>query len=120
VLRIFKSGRRCSRSSVASHHKRVCSYFNMSAAFDAAPPNTRGGGDDDALRTQGANPMNAPEVKGNNDTFVAMDEYRRDVPLWKRVHQHSLTQMLLISVQAFCGPAMSDAIAGACQALSSE
>lgn len=92
----------------------------MSAAFDAAPPNTRGGGDDDALRTQGANPMNAPEVKGNNDTFVAMDEYRRDVPLWKRVHQHSLTQMLLISVQAFCGPAMSDAIAGACQALSSE
>lgn len=44
--------------------------------------------------------------------LVDMDAYRRDVPLWKRVWQHSLTQMMLLSVQAFCGPAMDDAIAG--------
>ncbi|KAL1883233.1 hypothetical protein Daus18300_000291 [Diaporthe australafricana] len=47
-----------------------------------------------------------------NPELVDMDAYRRDVPLWKRVWQHSLTQMLLLSVQAFCGPAMDDAIAG--------
>ncbi|KAJ4130471.1 hypothetical protein NW754_009524 [Fusarium falciforme] len=34
------------------------------------------------------------------------------IPRWKRVWQHSLTQMMLLSIQAFCGPAMSDAIAG--------
>ncbi|KKY34248.1 hypothetical protein UCDDA912_g05807 [Diaporthe ampelina] len=44
--------------------------------------------------------------------LVDMDAYRRDVPLWKRIWQHSLTQMMLLSVQAFCGPAMDDAIAG--------
>lgn len=38
--------------------------------------------------------------------------YRQQVPLWKRTWQHSLTQMILLSVQAFCGPAMTDAIAG--------
>lgn len=43
---------------------------------------------------------------------VNMDHYRATVPLWKRVWQHSLTQMMLLSVQAFCGPAMSDAITG--------
>ena len=43
---------------------------------------------------------------------VDMEEYRHRVPLWKRVWQHSLTQMMLLSVQAFCGPAMSDAISG--------
>ena len=43
---------------------------------------------------------------------VDMDHYRATVPLWKRVWQHSLTQMMLLSVQAFCGPAMSDAITG--------
>lgn len=47
-----------------------------------------------------------------NPELVDMDAYRRDVPLWKRVWQHSLTQMMLLSVQAFCGPAMDDAIAG--------
>ena len=41
-----------------------------------------------------------------------MDQYAKDVPLWKRIWQNSLTQMLLLSVQAFCGPAMADAIAG--------
>lgn len=83
----------------------------MSAAFDAAPPNTHAGGDDDALRTRGSDPFN--NANGNSaEEMVDMEEYRRSVPLWKRVHQHSLTQMMLISVQAFCGPAMSDAIAG--------
>jgi MFS family permease len=43
---------------------------------------------------------------------VDMDAYRRDTPLWRRIHRHSLTQMFLIGIQAFCGPAMSDAIAG--------
>ncbi|OOQ91536.1 hypothetical protein PEBR_08488 [Penicillium brasilianum] len=43
---------------------------------------------------------------------VDMDNYRATVPLWKRVWQHSLTQMMLLSVQAFCGPAMADAITG--------
>ncbi|KAH6657168.1 major facilitator superfamily domain-containing protein [Truncatella angustata] len=84
----------------------------MSAAFDTAPPNTHAGGDDDALRTRGTLPMNAPEFSNGAKATVDMEEYRRTVPLWKRVHQHSLTQMMLISVQAFCGPAMSDAIAG--------
>ncbi|KAK6078895.1 major facilitator superfamily transporter [Seiridium cupressi] len=81
----------------------------MSAAFDTAPPNTHAGGNDDALRTRGAVPMNA---SNSAEGMVDMEEYRRSVPLWKRIHQHSLTQMMLISVQAFCGPAMSDAIAG--------
>ncbi|KAF5549789.1 Ion channel regulatory UNC-93 [Fusarium mexicanum] len=36
----------------------------------------------------------------------------RDVPRWKYIWHHSLTQMILLSIQAFCGPAMSDAIAG--------
>lgn len=43
---------------------------------------------------------------------MSMEHYRATVPLWKRVWQHSLTQMMLLSVQAFCGPAMADAIAG--------
>lgn len=34
------------------------------------------------------------------------------IPLWKRLWRHSLTQMLILSVQSFCGPAMSDAITG--------
>ena len=43
---------------------------------------------------------------------VDIKQYRADVPLWKRIWQHSLTQMILLSIQAFCGPAMSDAITG--------
>ncbi|WRT67029.1 uncharacterized protein IL334_003995 [Kwoniella shivajii] len=46
------------------------------------------------------------------DTRIDMVKYQAETPLWKRVHQHSLTQMLFISVQAFCGPAISDAIDG--------
>ncbi|KAI1084701.1 MFS general substrate transporter [Whalleya microplaca] len=77
--------------------------------FDAAPPNTHAGGDDEALRTHGTLPMN---LGVDGDERVDMDAYKEAVPLWKRVHQHSLTQMMLLSVQAFCGPAMADAIAG--------
>ncbi|KAJ0413501.1 major facilitator superfamily domain-containing protein [Aspergillus carlsbadensis] len=43
---------------------------------------------------------------------INMDTYRENVPKWKRIWQHSLTQMILLSIQAFCGPAMSDAITG--------
>lgn len=80
----------------------------MSAAFDAAPPNTHAGGDDDALRTRGTLPMNSPvndrpEHSTNSAAMVDMDAYRRDIPLWKRVHQHSLTQMMLISIQVNFG-----------------
>ncbi|KAL2841760.1 major facilitator superfamily domain-containing protein [Aspergillus pseudoustus] len=44
--------------------------------------------------------------------IINMEAYRENVPRWKRVWQHSLTQMILLSIQAFCGPAMSDAITG--------
>ncbi|KAI2608734.1 MFS general substrate transporter [Hypoxylon fragiforme] len=77
--------------------------------FDAAPPNTHAGGNDNALRGQGSLPMNPTT---NADERVDMGAYRKDVPRWKQIYQHSLTQMLLLSVQAFCGPAMADAIAG--------
>ncbi|XXG99586.1 hypothetical protein Hte_005926 [Hypoxylon texense] len=77
--------------------------------FDAAPPNTHAGGNDDALRGLGSLPMNPTN---NADELVDMDAYREAVPKWKRIYQHSLTQMMLLSVQAFCGPAMADAIAG--------
>jgi hypothetical protein len=80
--------------------------------FDAAPPNTHAGGNDDALRTKGNDPLNAPVAYEVSDEIMNMEEYQRAVPLWKRVWQNSLTQMLLLSVQAFCGPAMADAIAG--------
>lgn len=45
-------------------------------------------------------------------TVIDMEHYKATVPLWKRVWQHSLTQMMLLSIQAFCGPAMADAITG--------
>lgn len=82
--------------------------------FDAAPPNTHAGGNDDALRTKGNDPWNAPlsSIHQVADERINQEEYVRTVPLWKRVWQNSLTQMLLMSVQAFCGPAMADAIAG--------
>lgn len=49
---------------------------------------------------------------GTAQVAVNMDEYKSTVPLWKRIWQNSLTQMLLMSIQAFCGPAMGDAIGG--------
>ncbi|WVR04907.1 hypothetical protein IAU60_001919 [Kwoniella sp. DSM 27419] len=73
------------------------------AELEAAPPNTKPGGNAEALRGGvGDNAMTPDDV-------VA---YQRDVPKWKRIKDHSLTQMLLMSVQSFCGPAMADAIAG--------
>jgi hypothetical protein len=89
----------------------VWDVFNMSN-LDAPPPNTHAGGGDDALRTKGNDPLNPPPVYEVADERMNMEEYQKNVPLWKRVWQNSLTQMLLISVQAFCGPAMADAIAG--------
>ena len=80
--------------------------------FDAAPPNTRAGGNDDTLRIKGNDPMVTPPTHLVADERINMEEYQRTVPQWKRVWQHSLTQMMLLSVQAFCGPAMADAIAG--------
>ncbi|EUC37112.1 hypothetical protein COCCADRAFT_23196 [Bipolaris zeicola 26-R-13] len=81
--------------------------------FDAAPSNTHAGGDDDAFRTKGNDSWNAPLPSHLvADERINQEEYARTVPLWKRVWQNSLTQMLLLSVQAFCGPAMADAIAG--------
>jgi hypothetical protein len=53
-------------------------------------------------------PENVPDIAEG----VNMEQYRATVPLWKRVWQNSLTQMILLSIQAFCGPAMSDAIIG--------
>ncbi|KAJ3453165.1 hypothetical protein MRS44_018820 [Fusarium solani] len=50
-------------------------------------------------------------VSGLPDHGTATTE-EISIPRWKRVWQHSLTQMTLLSIQAFCGPAMSDAIAG--------
>lgn len=79
--------------------------------FDAAPPSTWAGGNDDALRTKGNDPMNSPPPQYADDQ-VDMDAYNKNTPKWKRVYQHSLTQMGLLSIQAFCGPAMADAIAG--------
>lgn len=81
--------------------------------FDAVPSNTHAGGDDDAFRTKGNDSWNAPLPSHLvADERINQEEYARTVPLWKRVWQNSLTQMLLLSVQAFCGPAMADAIAG--------
>ncbi|KAJ5997475.1 hypothetical protein N7499_006129 [Penicillium canescens] len=54
-------------------------------------------------------PLPSPATEGAE---VDMGHYRATVPRWKRVWQHSLTQMILLSIQAFCGPAMADAITG--------
>jgi len=56
----------------------------------------------------------SPADTTNHSHGVDMELYRATVPLWKRVWQHSLTQMMILSVQSFCGPAMSDAITGEC------
>ncbi|WWC73889.1 uncharacterized protein I206_107861 [Kwoniella pini CBS 10737] len=78
------------------------------ATFDSAPPNTYAGGKDDNLRF-GSLPINASnDAEGDFD----VEAYRQNTPLWKRIKDHSLTQMILLSIQAFCGPAMADAIAG--------
>jgi hypothetical protein len=86
------------------------------ASLAAAPPNTHAGGDDEALRTHGTIPMNDPPVYA--DERVNMEEYKNSVPWWKRIYQDSFTQMMLLSMQSFCGPAMADAIAGKFPSLS--
>lgn len=86
--------------------------------FDAAPPNTHAGGNDDALRTLGTDPY-AGNLNAQGEMVIDREAYKRDVPLWKRVWVHSLTQMILLSIQSFCGPAMSDAILGESRPLSS-
>lgn len=58
------------------------------------------------------NPQHDPPPMPVAAHEIDIEQYRATVPLWKRVWQHSLTQMILLSVQAFCGPATSDAIAG--------
>jgi hypothetical protein len=72
---------------------------------DTAPPNTLAG-------AEYADPNPAVVGQVTFGATINMDEYRRTVPWWKRAYKHSLTQMMLLSVQAFCGPAMWDAIAG--------
>lgn len=64
------------------------------------------------FKEKGAFPVDIRSIVIRDPALVDMEAYRHQVPLWKRVWQHSLTQMLLLSVQAFCGPAMDDAIAG--------
>lgn len=81
--------------------------------FDATPPNTHASGNGDVLRAKGNDLMNPPSPPQYVDETLDIVAYSKNVPLWKRVYQHSLTQMMLLSVQAFCGPAMTDAIAGA-------
>ncbi|WWC89134.1 uncharacterized protein L201_004052 [Kwoniella dendrophila CBS 6074] len=56
------------------------------------------------------NPVLSDDPKNVEEFDMAA--YQRDTPRWKRIMNHSLTQMFLISIQAFCGPAMGDAIGG--------
>lgn len=62
-------------------------------------------------------PMDTSPSKLDQDAEIrpsGTDTTTADIPLWKRVWRHSLTQMVILSIQSFCGPAMSDAITGAC------
>jgi hypothetical protein len=56
--------------------------------------------------------VSSPDNARPESVRVAEMSTTRDIPLWKYIWQHSLTQMILLSIQAFCGPAMGDAIAG--------
>ena len=81
------------------------------AKSGSAPADSRAPGDSDAAERRGSLPN--PVVDGaEGGTRVDMAAYKETVPRWERVWRHSFTQMVLLSVQAFCGPAMSDAIAG--------
>ncbi|WWC65086.1 uncharacterized protein I303_107700 [Kwoniella dejecticola CBS 10117] len=68
--------------------------------MQSAPPNTHAGNDHKLTTGYDAN------------HGVDQLRYKQDTPLWKRLRQHSLTQMIFIPIQAFCGPALSDAIGG--------
>lgn len=54
----------------------------------------------------------SPNARDHTEGTVDMAEYRKATPRWERIWRHSFTQMMLLSMQAFCGPAMSDAIQG--------
>ena len=78
--------------------------------FDTLPPNTYPARDDALKPEHNAIPDHIVEAHPGGE--IDMAEYKATTPLWRRFHQHSLTQMMLLSIQAFCGPAMDDAIAG--------
>ncbi|KAB8230422.1 major facilitator superfamily domain-containing protein [Aspergillus alliaceus] len=60
-----------------------------------------------------SSPHSPPTLPDNaTDRAQSIAVCEEIVPRWKQVWRHSLTQMMLLSVQAFCGPAMSDAITG--------
>lgn len=60
----------------------------------------------------GATPGNLKVEPVDKSPGFSAAVFEEQVPVWKRIWRHSLTQMMLLSVQAFCGPAMDDAIAG--------
>lgn len=73
------------------------------AKLETAPSYTSPASDEDVVGELSTSP-----AAGTID----MEHYRNTRPLWERVWRHSFTQMMLLSMQAFCGPAMSDAIQG--------
>lgn len=78
------------------------------AQSDSPPADARTFRDGDAAEKHSS----LPNPADNAELTVDMVDYRKKVPVWERVWRHSFTQMMLLSMQAFCGPAMSDAIAG--------
>lgn len=62
------------------------------------------------LQDVSSDPYSTGEI--THGAVIDVEHYQATVPLWRRVWQHSLTQMMLLSIQAFCGPAMADAITG--------
>jgi hypothetical protein len=83
------------------------------SVFDSMPPNTRAANGDDDVSIKGDAQTNPQVLEVEQaELFIDREAYKREVPLWRRIWQHSMTQMVLLSIQAFCGPAMADAIAG--------
>lgn len=62
--------------------------------------------------TNAAPAGDSPHAGDNTEGTVDMVQYKKATPRWERIWRHSFTQMMLLSMQAFCGPAMSDAIQG--------
>jgi len=79
--------------------------------FDTLPPNTYPARDP-ALTTDHDAIAQSPVLETHPGGPIDMDDYKATTSFWVRFRQHSLTQMMLLSIQAFCGPAMDDAIAG--------
>ncbi|KAH7126004.1 major facilitator superfamily domain-containing protein [Dactylonectria macrodidyma] len=63
-------------------------------------------------KTAAPNPQDGRSPESSAPPADATHATETTTPRWKQVWRHSLTQMILLSIQAFCGPAMSDAIAG--------